>query len=81
MGHLKQKEKPDLDALTKDGWQQRSSSERRSDTDKRVSLSPDYFEKGGKERRKNGERRQNAERRDGWLRIGRWRSVSVFSKD
>jgi hypothetical protein len=81
MTHLKQNTKPDLAALAKDGWQERSAVERRSDNDKRVSPNPDYFQKGGKERRRSGERRQNDERRDGWLRIGKWRSVSVFSED
>ena len=37
-----------------------------------------YFKNGGKERRKIKERRHPEERRDGWLRVGQWRSVSVF---
>ena len=81
MTHLKLNRKPHLDTIAKDGWQERSSVERRSDNDKRVSPNPDYFKKGGKERRKNGERRQNNERRDRWLRIGKWRSVDVFPED
>ncbi len=81
MTHLTQDSKPATDTLAQDGWHERSSVERRSDKDKRVAQNPDYFKKGGKERRKNGERRQNGERRDGWLRIGKWRSVAVFSED
>jgi hypothetical protein len=32
----------------------------------------------GRDRRKEDDRRYPAERRDGWLRINRWQSVSVF---
>jgi hypothetical protein len=32
----------------------------------------------GRDRRKENDRRYPAERRDGWLRINRWQSVSVF---
>ncbi|MGD8722235.1 MAG: hypothetical protein PVG46_10545 [Desulfobacterales bacterium] len=34
----------------------------------------------GRDRRKENERRYPAERRDGWLRINRWQSVSVFDQ-
>jgi len=39
-----------------------------------------YPSKGSQERRKIKERRQVEERRDGWLRIGKWRSISVFDE-
>ena len=59
-------------------WVERSSVERRSDQDKRSRASSVYFSRGGRERRNTGDRRQSAERRNGWLRLGRWRSVSIF---
>jgi hypothetical protein len=59
-------------------WAERSSVERRSDQDKRSRASSVYFSRGGRERRNIGDRRKSAERRDGWLRLGRWRSVSIF---
>ena len=34
--------------------------------------------RGGQERRRTEERRASEERRDGWLRVGRWRSVPIF---
>jgi hypothetical protein len=34
----------------------------------------------GPDRRKEKDRRYPAERRDGWLRINRWQSVSVFDQ-
>jgi hypothetical protein len=34
----------------------------------------------GRDRRKKNERRYPTERRDGWLRINRWQSVSVFDQ-
>jgi hypothetical protein len=64
--------------LLNDDWEERSTEERRSDKDNRNSQDASYFIKGGKERRKIKERRQMEERRDGWLRVGQWRSESVF---
>lgn len=62
------------------GWVERSGTERRSDTDKRRANSRVYFFNGGAERRTSADRRQSAERRDGWLRVGKWRSVSIFDE-
>jgi hypothetical protein len=59
-------------------WVDRSGTERRSNKDKRRADSRIYFFNGGAERRKTAERRQPTERRDGWLRVGKWRSVSIF---
>ena len=64
--------------LLNDDWEERSSEERRSDKDNRNVRDSSYFENGGKERRKMKERRHLEERRDGWLRVGQWRSESVF---
>jgi len=64
--------------LLKDDWEERSAEERRTDRDNRRRQDISYFENGGKERRKIKERRNLEERRDGWLRVGQWRSVSVF---
>ena len=61
-----------------DEWQERLSEERRSDIDNRNGHDQSYFQNGGRERRKKEERRHPEERRDGWLRIGQWRSESVF---
>jgi hypothetical protein len=63
-----------------DDWQKRSHIERRAAREKRSADSSEYLSKGGKERRKRKERRHSDERRDGWLRVGRWRSVSVFDE-
>ena len=63
-----------------DEWQQRSRVERRSNKDNRSADSKQYFARGGKERRKMEERRQSDERRDGWMRAGKWRSVSIFEE-
>ena len=64
-----------------DDWQKRSHIERRAAKDNRsADKSSEYLSKGGKERRKRKERRHSDERRDGWLRVGRWRSVSVFDE-
>lgn len=64
-----------------DDWQKRSHIERRAAKDNRSpDKSSEYLSKGGKERRKWKERRHSDERRDGWLRVGRWRSVSVFDE-
>jgi hypothetical protein len=59
-------------------WIERSAVERRSDQDKRSRASRAYFSRGGRERRNTEDRRQSEERRDGWLRLGRWRSISIF---
>jgi hypothetical protein len=64
--------------LLNDDWEERSAEERRSDKDNRNGQDSSYFINGGKERRKITERRQTEERRDGWLRVGQWRSESVF---
>jgi len=64
--------------LLDDDWQERSPQERRSDHDNRIGQDKKYFANGGRERRKIIERRQPEERRDGWLRVGQWRSESVF---
>jgi hypothetical protein len=64
--------------LLNDDWEERSPEERRCDRDNRKGRDKSYFKKGGKERRKIKERRQMEERRDGWLRVGQWRSESVF---
>jgi len=66
--------------LLNDDWEERSPEERRSDKDKRNGHDASYFQNGGKERRKLKERRQMEERRDGWLRVGQWRSESVFDE-
>ena len=64
--------------LLKDDWEERSLEERRSDKDNRNGQDRSYFKNGGRERRQIKERRQLEERRDGWLRVGQWRSESVF---
>jgi len=69
-----------LNEFLDEGWQERTSAERRSDDDKRISYNCEYFIKGGEERRQLEERRQTDERRDGWMRVGKWRSESVFDE-
>jgi len=69
-----------MEQLLNDDWQERSSEERRSDSDNRHCQDQSYFANGGNERRAIMERRQPEERRDGWLRVGHWRSISVFDK-
>ena len=59
-------------------WVKRSSTERRSDKEKRSLASSTHFIQGGRERRNTEERRKEDERRGGWLRVGRWRSVPIF---
>jgi hypothetical protein len=66
-------------ALSNSAWIERSGVERRSGKDKRRSASRRYFLKGGRERRRKDDRRQSAERRDGWLQVGKWRSIGVFN--
>jgi hypothetical protein len=60
-------------------WQERSPVERRGDRDKRRKNSQKYFA-GILERRTGKERRDITERRDRWLRVGKWRSESVFDE-
>ena len=70
--------KSKIKKLLNDDWQKRATEERRSDSDNRHGQDKSYFESGGQERRKTKERRHPEERRDGWLRVGQWRSESVF---
>jgi hypothetical protein len=67
-----------IEQLLKDDWQERSPQERRSDNDHRNYHDKKYFANGGRERRILKERRHSEERRDGWVRVGQWRSESVF---
>jgi len=67
-----------IEQLLNDDWQERSAEERRSENDKRNGQDKSYFKNGGSERREIRERRHPEERRDGWLRVGQWRSESVF---
>ena len=69
-----------LKEFFEDDWQERTTAERRSDDDKRITYNCEYIIKGGKERRKIKERRHSGERRDGWMRVGKWRSESVFDE-
>ena len=80
MDKLKRKRKIDLKKLREDNWRKRAPVERRSDEDKRVTFSLKYFKRGGMERRQSKERRKPEERRDGWMRVGKWRSESVFDE-
>jgi hypothetical protein len=61
-------------------WVERSATERRSDQEKRSHASRMHFIRDGRERRTTGDRRNSEERRDGWLRVGRWRSVPIFDR-
>ena len=63
-------------------WSVRSPVDRRkgfSDRRGRQTISSGHAF-AGRDRRKEPERRYPAERRDGWLRINRWQSVSVFDQ-
>ena len=60
-------------------WHERSPVERRGDQDKRKKNSK-KLGIGGLERRTGKERRDITERRDRWLRVGKWRSESVFDE-
>jgi hypothetical protein len=60
-------------------WQKRSPVERRGDQDKRKKNSKNNFI-GDVERRTGRERRDTEERRDRWMRVGKWRSESVFDE-
>ncbi len=81
MDSLKRNSKNDLQQILEDNWAKRSAVERRSDADKRITLSSKYFKRGGKERRRFDERRNLEERRDGWLRVSKWRSKPVFERE
>jgi hypothetical protein len=73
---------PDVESaatLSNNAWIERSGVERRSGKDKRRGASRAYFLSGGRERRRMLDRRQSTERRDGWLQVGKWRSVGVFN--
>ena len=62
-----------------EAWQKRSPIERRRDQDKRRKNCRKYFV-SGVERRTGKERRNAIERRDRWMRVGKWRSESVFDE-
>jgi len=59
-------------------WVERSATERRSDQEMRFHASSTHLIRSGRERRTTEEQRASEERRDGWLRVGRWRSVPIF---
>jgi hypothetical protein len=80
MNQLTSEEKANFKILLNDDWKERAAVERRSDKDNRINRNPQYFKKGGQERRKIIERRNMEERRDGWMRVGRWQSESVFDE-
>jgi hypothetical protein len=67
------------DELKIEPWQERSPVERRGDQDKRTKNSK-KLGVGRLERRTGKERRETTERRDRWLRVGKWRSESVFDE-
>ena len=56
-----------------EAWQERSPTERRGDQDKRKKNSKKIIATCQ-------DRRSGKERRDRWLRIGKWRSDSVFDE-
>lgn len=62
-----------------EAWQKRSPIERRGDQDKRKKNSKKIIAIC-QDRRSGKERRDITERRDRWLRIGKWRSESVFDE-
>jgi len=62
-----------------EAWQERSPIERRGDQDKRKKNSKKILAPR-QDRRTGKERRDITERRDRWLRIGKWRSESVFDE-
>jgi hypothetical protein len=49
--------------------------DRRSGGDRRVEYDPDYFSRGGTERRSYEDRRTRDERRGDWMRVSEWSSV------
>ena len=60
-------------------WSQRSPTDRRIQVkDRRFSIPAGGCLFRGLEERRQEERRKRNERRDGWLKINRWQSVSVF---
>lgn len=60
-------------------WSQRTPIDRRTQMeDRRNQVSTFTATFCGLDKRITKDRRKQNERRDGWLRIGRWRSVSVF---
>jgi hypothetical protein len=67
-----------IEQLLNDDWEERTLEERRSENDNRIGKDKSYFVNGGRERRQISERRHPEERRDGWMRVGQWRSESVF---
>ncbi len=78
MSQPAKKDEAEFKKLLNDDWEDRAREERRSDKDNRNAQDQRYFKAGGKERRQTSERRRIEERRDGWMRVGRWRSISVF---
>jgi hypothetical protein len=59
-----------------DGRKQNSKLiDRRSGEDRRRVYNLDYFENGGRERRKQDERRHEGERRADCVRVSEWSSV------
>jgi hypothetical protein len=62
-----------------EAWQERSPVERRGNQDKRKKKSKTFLTTG-QDRRTGKERRDITERRDRWLRVGKWRSESVFDE-
>ena len=55
--------------------------DRRSGEDRRQVYYPDYFKKGGLERRSGKERRGQYERRKDCIRVSKWSSVCPVDKD
>ena len=51
--------------------------DRRSGTDRRKAYRLGFFIEGGVERRSGAERRSRDERRQGWVRVGKWKSVRL----
>ena len=55
-----------------------SPMDRRSGEDRRKAHDPDYFLKGGVERRRTKERRSGLERRSEWIQVSKWSSISLW---
>ena len=81
MESLKQNRENDFQLILQDSWTARSTVERRSDADKRTTFCSKYFQRGGRERRREEERRKPEERREGWMRVGKWCSEAVFDNE
>ena len=81
MDCLKQNQGNGVQLILKESWTARSLVERRSDADKRITFCLNYFQRGGRERRRIEERRKPEERRDGWMRVGKWCSEAVFDNE